>query len=58
MLYKRELSSDPGRALPLPLHVHSLKANEPVASWDSNVAEDLDGIQCPFTDVTTNVSAQ
>ena len=29
MLYKRELSSDPGRALPLPLQVHSLKANEP-----------------------------
>ena len=30
MLYKRELSSDPGRALPLPLHIHSLKANEPI----------------------------
>ena len=36
----------------------ALKQTNPFASVGSNATEELDGIQCPFTDVTTNVSAQ
>ena len=58
MLYKRELLSDPGRALPLPLHVHSLKANEPTCFLGLKRSRRFVRHSVPFTDVTTKVSAQ
>ena len=58
MLYKRELPSDLGRAFHYGCTFTALKQTNPFASWDSNATEELDGIQCPFTDFTTNVSAQ